>query len=64
MAYLRALTWAIASILALATRLPAQEPDSSLVTLDRIFNSDEFAPEFLGPVRWLYGSAYVKLEAD
>jgi dipeptidyl-peptidase-4 len=64
MAFLRPLAWAIASSLALATLLPAQETDSSLVTLDRLFNSDEFAPEFLGPVRWLSGSAYVKLEAD
>jgi dipeptidyl-peptidase-4 len=64
MGYLRPFIWAIASSLALSTALPAQEPDSSLVTLDRVFNSEEFAPEFLGPVRWLSGSAYLKLEPD
>jgi dipeptidyl-peptidase 4 len=64
MSYLRPFAWAIASSLALSTPLPAQQSDSSLVTLDRLFNSDEFAPDFLGPVRWLSGSAYVKLEAD
>ena len=43
----------------------AQEPDSSLVTLDRIFDSDEFAPDFLGAVRWIAGAAaYTKLEPD
>jgi dipeptidyl-peptidase 4 len=64
MTHLRPLGWALALNLALSTALPAQEPDSSRVTLDRLFNSDEFVPEFLGPVRWLSGSAYLKLEAD
>ena len=59
-----AVSISIASSLALSTPLAAQESDSSLVTLDRLFNSDEFAPDFLGPVRWVSGSAYVKLEAD
>ena len=36
-----------------STALAAQTPDSSLVTLERVFASDEFAPEFLGQVRWL-----------
>ena len=40
-----------------ATALPAQTPDSSLVTLDRLFDSDEFAPEPLGGVRWIEGEA-------
>ncbi len=49
----------------LTAALPAQEPDSSLLSLERIFNSAEFAPERLGPVRWLENaSAYIKLEAD
>ena len=64
MSYLRPFVWALASSLALSTQLPAQEADSSLMTLDRLFNSEEFAPQFPGPVRWLSGSAYVKLEAD
>jgi dipeptidyl-peptidase-4 len=42
-----------------------QQADSSLLSLDRIFNSPEFAPEQLGPVRWLHNAAaYVRLEAD
>ena len=47
--------------------LPAQQPaaDSSILTLDRIYASDEFQPEHLGEVRWLPGRpAYLKLEAD
>ncbi len=64
MSYPRPLAWVLASSLALSTALAAQGPDSSLVTLDRLFNSEEFAPKSLGPVRWLSGSAYVKLEAD
>src|SRR2546428_10541345 len=51
--------------LGLSPALPAQTPDSSLVTLDRIFDSDEFAPEFLGHVRWLdREAAYTRLEPD
>ncbi|MGZ8399446.1 MAG: DPP IV N-terminal domain-containing protein, partial [Gemmatimonadales bacterium] len=62
-------TRSIASLLtlslALFSSLPAQQADSTLLTLDRIFDSDEFTPERLGPVRWLENtSAYVKLEAD
>jgi dipeptidyl-peptidase-4 len=45
--------------------LLAQTADSSLLSLDRLFDSPEFAPEFLGAVRWLAGEpAYVKLERD
>jgi dipeptidyl-peptidase 4 len=51
--------------LVIAPSLAGQQTDSSALTLDRIFNSDEFAPERLGPVRWLdNAAAYVKLEAD
>ena len=64
MSYLPRFVWTVVSSLALSTPLPAQQSDSSLVTLDRLFNSDEFAPDFLGPVRWVSGSAYVELEAD
>ncbi len=45
--------------------LPAQAPDSSLLTLDRIFASDEFGSEFFSGVRWLDGeAAYTRLERD
>lgn len=53
-----------AAALALAVPLRAQT-DSSLLTLDRIFDSGEFKPEFSGGVRWLAGeSAYTRLEPD
>jgi dipeptidyl-peptidase-4 len=49
----------------LASAASAQEADSSLLSLDRIFNSEEFTPQRLGPVRWLdNAAAYVKREAD
>ncbi|HEX6617187.1 MAG TPA: S9 family peptidase [Gemmatimonadales bacterium] len=42
---------------------PAQQADSSLLTLDRIYGSKEFAPQPFGPARWLEdGSAYTTLE--
>ncbi|MEP7226853.1 MAG: DPP IV N-terminal domain-containing protein, partial [Gemmatimonadales bacterium] len=51
--------------LILVSTLSAQQADSSLLSLDRIFSSDEFTPERLGPVRWLdNAAAYIKLEAD
>lgn len=41
----------------------AQTPDSTLLTLDRIFNARDFASEFFGPARWLAdGSGYTTLE--
>jgi dipeptidyl-peptidase-4 len=65
MPYLRPFLGAVALGLSVSTALPAQEPDSSIVTLDRLFASDEFTPDFLGPVRWLEGEpAYTKLEPD
>ncbi|MGN6391363.1 MAG: S9 family peptidase [Gemmatimonadales bacterium] len=51
--------------LSLCASLAAQTPDSSQLTLDRIFNSDEFAPDPLGDVRWLPGeAAYTRVEPD
>ena len=41
----------------------SQEPDRSLLTLDRIFNSYEFYPEFYGPDKWLAdGSGFTTVE--
>ncbi len=41
----------------------AQEADPSLVTIDRIFTTDYFAPKFVGGFRWLKsGDAYSKIE--
>jgi dipeptidyl-peptidase-4 len=41
----------------------AQNADSSLLTLDRIFSSGEFSGEHFGPARWIDGGAgYTTLE--
>src|ERR671917_780823 len=61
----RAFGCAIALSAFLSTPLASQQTDSSHLSLERIFNSDEFVPERLGPVRWLSNAAaYIKLEAD
>jgi dipeptidyl-peptidase 4 len=61
----RVISCLIALSIFILSALSAQEPDPSLLSLERIFNSDEFTPERLGPVRWLdNAAAYIKLEAD
>jgi dipeptidyl-peptidase-4 len=61
----RVLSGLIALLIFVFSALSAQQPDSALLTLDRIFNSAEFTPERLGPVRWMdNAAAYLKLEAD
>jgi dipeptidyl-peptidase 4 len=65
--HLRLLASTATLTLLLSVALPAQEPaaDSSLLSLDRIFNSTEFQPEQLGQIRWLPDRpAYLRLEAD
>jgi dipeptidyl-peptidase-4 len=43
----------------------AQQADSSLLTIGRIYGSGEFASQPFGPARWLAdGSAYTTLEPD
>lgn len=43
----------------------AQNSDSSLLTIDRIFASGEFAPQGVGGFRWLKsGNAYTRIEAS
>jgi dipeptidyl-peptidase-4 len=50
-------------VLLLPAALPAQVPDSSLLSLQRIYGSPEFRPETFGPARWLAkGAAYTTLE--
>ena len=49
-------------ILVGAPALAAQQ-DSSLVTLERLFNSDDFSQDFFGPARWLGDSGYTTFEA-
>jgi dipeptidyl-peptidase 4 len=55
-----------AMLLAASPRLRpalAQVPDSSLLSVERIYGSAEFRPEAFGPVRWLaHGLAYTTLE--
>jgi dipeptidyl-peptidase 4 len=61
---LRALVAAAFLLSATAAPLLAQT-DSSTLTLDRIFASHEFDPEFLGDPKWLQNlPAYVKIEPD
>ncbi len=50
--------------LSVASVLPAQHPDSSLLNVERIYgNTTEFTPERFGPARWLEdGKAYTTLE--
>ncbi|HTG84967.1 MAG TPA: hypothetical protein VL853_09145, partial [Gemmatimonadales bacterium] len=50
------------AILVGAPALAAQQ-DSSLVTLERLFTSDDFSPDFFGPARWLGDSGYTTFEA-
>jgi len=65
MSLLRALAGTAILALSLSTTLPAQTPDSSLLTVERIFGSGEFAADPLGDVRWIPGSAaYTRLEPD
>src|SRR3989441_1014420 len=46
-----------------ASQAAAQQTDPSLLTLDRIFSSKEFAPQPLGPVQWMEGGAsYARVE--
>jgi hypothetical protein len=53
---------AVALSAVLSSALASQQTDSSRLSLERIFNSDEFIPERLGPVRWLSNAAaYIKL---
>lgn len=45
--------------------LSAQTPDSTLLTLERIFSSREFAAERFGPARWVdNGAGYTTLESS
>ncbi len=49
--------------LSFAAFVPAQTADSSVLTIDRIFNSGEFSPQSVGGFRWLKsGNAYTKIE--
>src|SRR3954462_5088429 len=48
---------------ALTARLGAQQPDSALLTVQRIYGSSEFKSQTFGPAKWLGGgSSYTTLE--
>ena len=50
-------------VLAAVSAAPAQQADSSLLTLTRVYGSPEFASQPFGPSRWLGdGAAYTTLE--
>jgi dipeptidyl-peptidase-4 len=54
----------IGLLLARPLAASAQQADSSLLSIGRIYGSGEFAPQPFGPARWLAdGSAYTTLEA-
>src|SRR3954470_19247428 len=56
----RSFVWALALLL-FSSSVAAQDS----LTVDRIYNSRDFAPEQLGRVRWLErGAAYLRLEPD
>lgn len=58
-----AILWAVALMVCTAGQAPAPAPDPSRLTLDRIFNSTDFAPKGIGQLRWLKsGDAYSKIE--
>lgn len=49
----------------LSTTIVAEEKDESLLTIDRIFNSDEFRMDRFGPARWLENiQLYTTLEKN
>ncbi|MFN8645446.1 MAG: S9 family peptidase [Gemmatimonadales bacterium] len=62
----RSLSWSLpALLLALlpARGLHGQATDPSLLTIERVYASGDFRPEFFGPARWLAGGgAYTTLE--
>lgn len=47
---------------ALPAQLIAQRADPGLLTVERIYNTREFAPQFFGPTRWLDDSTYTAIE--
>ena len=50
-------------LLLLAANVQAQQPDSALLTVQRIYGSAEFKSQTFGPAKWLGdGSAYTTLE--
>ncbi len=50
-------------VLAVSGPAVAQQADSSILTLERIYQTDEFSPQFPGAIRWMSeGDTYTKLQ--
>ena len=59
----RRLSITLVVVAALALAAVAQQSDPSILTLDRLFGSSEFASQSPGPVRWFdAGAGYTRLE--
>lgn len=55
----------LAAALLIISPVSPQTPDSTLLTLERIFSSREFAAERFGPARWVdNGAGYTTLESS
>jgi dipeptidyl-peptidase-4 len=60
---LKSFAAALTSVIFFALAVSAQPGDKRILTLDRIFSSNDFRSETFGPARWLDdGSAYTTLE--
>jgi dipeptidyl-peptidase 4 len=60
---LKSFVWVLVSVGFFASAVCAQPSDKRLLTLDRLFSSNEFRSETFGPARWVDdGSAYTTLE--
>ncbi len=61
---LRAALPPLVAALVVATAVPSlgAQQSSGKLTLDRIFNSDEFSPQGFGPARWLADGGYTTVE--
>ncbi len=54
---------ALAAVLIAPAPAAAQQADSTLLSVQRIYGSPDFRPEFFGPARWLHdGASYTTLE--
>jgi dipeptidyl-peptidase-4 len=49
-------------LVSLSSFIAAQEPDPSVLTLERIYTNNEFGQKGVGGFKWLKGNSYAKLE--
>src|ERR1043166_8308299 len=55
-------SWMLAALLINATAAAQQPTDRSLLTVERMFGTRDFAPQSFGPARWLDDSTYTTIE--